>query len=264
MLEDEFDGTEERRIRCVMCREPIAYPPAMEGNEIPCPHCQENILLLMSSTVMFRKGELEADRDAYEAAMKAKAEKEAESDPIAPTGKRIQVKTSEDTIPHLIEPVQLVDGIHQSPTNTHLLHPHRFVIWKGGLAITRKPDMISVRWSVIQDQGAKGRPVPELTVTARLKEPTDIGGINFDLGNQSLPCDLNGEPSEEKGILQFSGQFPDDRFLQLCRALAEETAISVTVSGPDTGMSDKLQSEFRDYTLEFYEALRRRFGYFFK
>ena len=64
MIDDEFDGSEERRIRCVVCREPIAYPPAMEGEEIQCQHCHE-IPLLMSSSVIFRKGELQADREQY-------------------------------------------------------------------------------------------------------------------------------------------------------------------------------------------------------
>jgi len=264
MLEDDFDGTEERRIRCVMCREPIAYPPEMEGNEIPCPHCQENILLLMSSTVMFRKGELEADRIAYEAALQNKAEKETAKDTNPIPGQRIKVKTTDNAIPHVIEAVQLIDGPRQSPTITHLLHPHRFIIWKGGMSITRKPDMISIRWSVSQDQGAKGRPSPELTVTARLKEKPEIHGLTFNFDNQSLPCELKNEAPEDKGTIQLSGQFPDDRFLLLCRALAEETTVGVIVSGTDTSMADKFQAEFRSYTLEFYEALRRRFGYFFK
>ena len=105
MSDLEFDGSEERRISCVMCREPIAYPPEMEGDEIQCPHCGEEILLLMSATVIFRKGDLQADRESYEAAMADKAESRKGRMEGPGIGQRIQVQTGKDAIPHLVEPV---------------------------------------------------------------------------------------------------------------------------------------------------------------
>ena len=153
-----------------MCREPIAYPPAMEGEEIQCQHCHEDILLLMSSSVIFRKGELQADREQYEEAMRNKPAKESANASEWSMRQRIKTRTTDDAIPHLIEPVQLVNGPRQSVTTIHFQHPHRFVIWKSGITLTRKPDMVAMQWAVAQDQGGKGRPVPEINLTARLKD----------------------------------------------------------------------------------------------
>ena len=202
--------------------------------------------------------------------MRRKAEVESQAEESAAAGhgpvigQRIKVKTGRGAIPHLIEPVPLVDGPRQSVTLTHLLHPHRFVVWKGGLAVTRRPDMIAIQWAISHDQAARARPVPELRLAFRLKGEPSIGAVSFSTGGTDLPCELGGQGQDEKGSTVLTGAFPDDRFLQLCGALASGETVAMAVTGTDVAMPDKKWPDFKNYTLEFYEALRRRFGYYFK
>lgn len=260
----EFDGSEERRISCVMCREPIAYPPEMEGDEIQCPHCGEEILLLMSATVIFRRGELEADRSAYEAAMAKPAESGQDRKAESGIGQRIQVQTGKDAIPHLVEPVRLVDGPDQSVTLTHLLHPHRLVVWKRGFGVTRKPDMVAIQWAVRHEQAGRARPVPEIRLAYRFKLDTAISAMKISIADLELPFEFGTGGVEEKGATVVTGEIPDDRFLPLCSGLAKDELLQISFPDTDIGLAEKSSGKFREYTLEFYEALRRRFGYFFK
>lgn len=287
-----MSDTTEIRIKCVLCQRPILYPREREGEEVACPHCGEQIYLLSKILPVAapikrpeakpkpksKKPQLHAATQArLSEAKKAKATiKGPKRNPAAtpPNRKKISPPQSKVLkIEHIFPPVDLdKEGTTQSHSII-LRHPEEFTFKKAGGLLGGKDSAWSARWIGVHIQERNSKPWVSLHLEARESAPFVTRSLRLKPGIEDFELATDAEWSRRKGEAEepeptttakekFSLEHDDFRYLCAQLVLAED--LKIEIDAAQFEVSESLAAEFREYTLEFFEALRREYPIFFR
>ena len=287
----------EIRIDCVLCNAPILYPPEREGEEVQCPHCGEHIYLLsdvLPEAAPIKQLEPEPEpqpktktkkEPQLHAATEARLSEEKKSkatikgpkrNPAATPPNRKKISPPESKvlkIDHIFPPVDLdKDGTPQSHAII-LRHPDEFTFKKSGGLMGGKGSQWSGRWIAVHMQERTGKPWVSLHLEAKKGEPFVTRSLRLSPGIENFELATDAECSRRKGETEepepateatekFSLEHDDFRFL--CAQMVMAESLKVEFDAADFEVSEDLAGEFREYTLEFFEALRREYPIFFR
>lgn len=312
-------------VQCPLCNGAIIYPPDREGEEVPCPHCNESIYLLSEEppAAPSRSGELQpktvlvrpdhapptetvADDPTAESITASKNDKDvvlhaatqqklhsgtkrkavikrARNHPGATPPNRKKISPPESNvlkIPHLFAAVELErEGTKMSP-ELILRHPQHFTLDRSGGGLRKKSSIWECRWTAIHIQSDRhAKPWVSLLLSASLSQPGCSNGLALKTGNKlfDLATDAawnRAREESERGAREIASEgtvevkerfsFEHDDFRYLCGELALNEAMSLTIDGIGEPIDEDTCAEFREYTLEFFEALRRLYPIFFR
>jgi hypothetical protein len=178
-------------------------------------------------------------------------------------------KTGVITIPHLFNATPLEKkGTNMSPEIVYR-DPVDFN-WFNKTRLGRTADEWKVRWIGLHVQDKKSKPWISLHLEATQQEPFNHRFIEIRAGGKvfKLPGDSNlGKEhveSEPVATLNEKYSFEHDDFRYLCATFSEHEQIEIAVDGLEFDLSDDLCTEFREYTLSFFEAMRRELPIYFR
>jgi hypothetical protein len=178
-------------------------------------------------------------------------------------------KTGVIAIPHLFKASAIEKaGTKMSPEITYR-DPVDFN-WLSKTRLGRAPDEWKVRWTALHVQDRKSHPWVSLHLEANQHESFNHRFIEIRAGGKvfNLPGDSNvgkeHAESEPVATLNEKYSFEHDDFRYLCAAFAENEEIEIGVDGLEFDLADELCSEFREYTLSFFEAMRRELPIYFR
>lgn len=183
-------------------------------------------------------------------------------------------------IPHLFPPVEMErEGTKVSP-ELILRHPVEFTLERSGGGLRKKADVWECRWTAVQVQTDRhAKPWVTLLLKAAVARPTQchrvelkVGAKRFDLATDAAwdrareEAETGAKEATTEGLTTIRERFSfeHDDFRYLCGELAFSEDVELTVDGIASPIDEDTCAEFREYTLEFFEALRREFPIFFR
>lgn len=277
-------------IACPFCRGGIYYTADREGEETTCPHCEEAVFLLSKDlppppevvpvSEVLEKKQDDGEPGLHAATLQRLGERKAtikakSGNPAATPPNRKKISTPESNvlkIDHIFDPVDLdKEGDHNSLQIVYR-HPEEFSLnSKGGLM--GKASKWSLHWTVVHPQKRGSKPWAALELTAKTNEKLVTRGCKLRVGEQvfdfatdsecTRESDGTGELVADKNISErFSFEHDDFRFL--CGQLVLNESYEMKFDGADFEISPARLAEFREYTIEFFEALRRELPLYFR
>lgn len=283
-------------IACPLCRGGIYYSMEREGEETTCPHCEEPVFLLskelppppprkeqpVAEALAAEGTEDAADGEPklHAATMQRLGERKAvikakSGNPARTPPNRKKICTPESSvlkIDHILPPVDLKKEGNHNSVQIIYRHPDSITLNnKGGLM--KKTSKWTLHWTAVhpQERGAKPWAALELAAKSDRELVTrgchlQVGGQKFDLATDSecsRKSDQRSEPMAEKTINErFSFEHDDFRFL--CGQLVFNETYELKFDGADFELPEARRAEFREYTIEFFEALRRELPLYFR
>jgi hypothetical protein len=290
-------------IHCPLCRGQIIYPPDREGEEVACPHCEESIYLLSKELppppakpdvpVASPVADLEAEETAKAESEKAPSLHAATQQRLADGRRKAVIKSKANgfsatppnrkkictpasnviKIPHILAPVDLEkEGTAMSPEIIYR-HPAEFALTKKAGMLGGKSSQWQARWTVIHVQNRESKPWVILLLAGESSEPTITRRLLMKVAEQSFdfPTDAEGDrqngkaPEAEAQKTQnerFSYEHDDFRFL--CAQLVASEELEMEFDGADFQISKSICAGFREYTIKFFEAIRRESPLYFR
>jgi hypothetical protein len=191
-----------------------------------------------------------------------------------PNRKRISPPTSAVLkIPHLFPAVKPEREGTKNSLELILRHPVEFTLEHTGSSLRRKPDIWICRWIAVHVQtDRQAKPWVTLQLEARVGKPGRCDHLRLLIGDQ--PFGLATDAAEGRGasaireagdtLIRERFSFTHEDFRYLCGELTLKDGFQITVDGIEHPIDPGTCAEFREYTLEFFEALRREFPIFFR
>ncbi len=291
-------------VNCPLCRGQIIYPPDREGEEVACPHCHELIYLLSKElpppparpskpaahpiepeeTVAPRKtGSGRAPSTLHaatkqrladgrrKAVIKSKANRFSAT---PPNRKKICTPQSNVIkIRHILPPTELQkEGTATSPEIIYR-HPDEFALTKKSGMLGAKTSQWQARWMVVHVQNREAKPWVILLISGESAKETVIRRLTMNVGDQKFdfPTDAEGDrqqgksaAAEARKTLQERFSFEHDDFRFLCAQLVASDDLKMEFNGADFEIGQPLCAGFREYTIKFFEAIRRESPLYFR
>tara|TARA_Y100001934_G_scaffold106938_1_gene131447 strand:- start:1485 stop:2282 length:798 start_codon:yes stop_codon:yes gene_type:complete len=263
---------EDCRIVCPLCNGSITYPSEWEGEEVNCPHCKEPIYLLGKELPPPPpKPDKPIPRKKVTSVRKGVIKKNVANPSATPPNRKkiIPPKTGVIAIPHLFTASELEKEGTRMSHEIIYREPADFN-WYSRSRLGRASDDWKVRWIGVHVQDKKTPPWVSLLLEAEQAEPFSHSFIEIRGGDKTfkLPGDSNidkaGAEQEPVNKLTEKYGFEHDDFRYLCAMMAEHEDIEISVDGLESDLADGLCQEFREYTLCFFEAMRRELPIFFR
>ena len=178
-------------------------------------------------------------------------------------------------IPHLIPAITMDrEGTKASPEMI-FRHPDSFTLDRSGGGLRKKADVWECRWTAVHIQTDRhSKPWVSLRLNATKAQPGNSNGLHLKTGNKRFELatdaawdrlrEAKETPNEGSNLIEERFSFEHDDFRYLCGEIALNDSLELTVDGIPDPIDEDTCAEFREYTLEFFEALRREFPIFFR
>lgn len=290
-------------INCPLCRGQIIYPPDREGEEVACPHCNDLIYLLSKeppppppkpaipvAKAIEKQEEAEAPPNKEKAGHSLHA---ATQQKLADGKRRATIKSNPKRfsatppnrkkictpesnvikIPHTYDPVDIAkEGTPTSPEIVYR-HPDEFPLVKKGGMLGKKSGRVDLRWTAVHVQERDAKPWVILLLTGESLEDTVIRQLKLKVGEKTFDFHTDAEGDRDRGNAseaeaqkklseRFSFEHDDFRFL--CANLVEEDELAMELAGMDEEINAKTSEAFLEYTVEFFEGMRRESPLYFR
>ncbi|MGB0579112.1 MAG: hypothetical protein ACPGVU_05355 [Limisphaerales bacterium] len=278
-------------IACPFCRGGIYYPAEREGEETTCPHCSEPVFLLSKDlppppepdqmAAVTETAENEEGPKLHAATMQRLGERKAtikaeQANPAATPPNRKKICTPESSVAkinHIFDPVDLdKEGNHNSVQVVYR-HPDEFTLSKKGGLMSKKTSNWTLHWTVVLPQKRGSKPWAALELTAKADQEIVTRGCEMRVGEQVFDFETDSECARKSGkgtdLLSDKNvnerfSFEHDCFRFLCGELVLNESYEMKFDGADFEIPEARRADFREYTIEFFEALRRELPLFFR